>query len=375
MGGMRRALIIGGTGLIGRAVASRLLAGGWQVDLTGRNAARMPASLTAAGARFFTVDRSDAAALLAVAGDGADLIVDCLCYTAANAAGLASLARASSSAVMISSNAVYVDAAGHHTNSDTSPDFGGPIREDQPTMAPSASADYQSRDGYGACKVAAEQVLLDSGAPVTVLRPGKIHGPWAARPREWVFVKRVLDRRPAVLLARRGSGVAQTVAASNIAALVEAIAEKPGRRILNSADPDAPTALEIARTIAALLGHSWEEVLLDDSSDPELATPASPAKSASSSKSASPAKPADPALGRHPWDARFPIVLDMTAALDLGYIPAGNYASTAGTAVEWLVSAAAGLEGAEALAWLSDDYFDSYLDYASEDRYLAERAP
>jgi nucleoside-diphosphate-sugar epimerase len=380
LGGMRRALIIGGTGLIGRAVASRLLAGDWQVDLTGRNAARMPASLTAAGARFFTVDRSDAAALLAVAGDGADLIVDCLCYTAADAAGLASLARASSSAVMISSNAVYVDAAGHHTNSDTSPNFGGPIREDQPTMAPSASADYQSRDGYGACKVAAEQVLLDSAAPVTVLRPGKIHGRWAARPREWVFVKRVLDRRPAVLLARRGCGVAQTVAASNIAALVEAVAEKPGRRILNSADPDAPSALEIARTIAALLGHSWEEVLLDDSADPELAKPASPAESASPAKpaspaeSASPAKPTDPALGRHPWDARFPIVLDMTAALDLGYIPAGNYASTVGAAVEWLVSAAAGREGAEALAWLSDDYFDSYLDYASEDRYLAERA-
>jgi len=354
LGGMRRALIIGGTGLIGTAVARRLLAAGWQVDLTGRDAAHVPASLTQAGARFFAADRSDAAAVRAVAGDGCDLVADCLCYTAGDAAGLLPLAGAANSTVMISSNAVYIDTAGNHTNSDSPPHFAGPVGEDQPTMAPSAGGDYQSREGYGACKVAAEQVLLDSGAPVTVLRPGKVHGPWAVRPREWVFVKRVLDRRPAVFLARRGAGVAQTVAADNVAALVEAVADKPGRRILNSADPDAPSGLEIARTIAGLLGHEWEEVLLDD-----------PAHSAST---------ADAALGRHPWDTKFPIVLDMAAALDLGYVPAGSYAATVAAEVEWLTSAAVGHEGDRALAWLSDPYFDSFLDYGREDKYLAARA-
>jgi nucleoside-diphosphate-sugar epimerase len=344
---MRRALIIGGTGLIGRAAARRLLAAGWQVDLTGRDAAHMPASLTQAGARFMAADRSDAPALRAAAGNGADLIADCLCYTATDAAGLLPLARAANSTVMISSNAVYIDAAGNHMNSDTPPHFAGPVREDQPAMAPAGGGDYQSREGYGASKVAAEQVLLDSGAPVTVLRPGKVHGPWAARPREWVFVKRALDGRPAVFLARRGAGVAQTVAADNVAALIETAADKPGRRILNSADPDAPSGLEIARTIASLLDHDWEEVLLDPQ--------------------------ADPALGHHPWEARSPIVLDMTAALDLGYVPAGTYAATVVAAVDWLKSAAAGHEGAGPLAWLSDPYFDSFLDYAREDRYLAER--
>ena len=357
LGGMRRALIIGGTGLVGTALARRLLAAGWQVDLTGRDAAHVPASLTQAGARFFAADRSDAAAMRAVAGDGADLVADCLCYTAADAAGLLALAGAANSTVMISSNAVYIDAAGNHTNSDSPVHFAGPVSETQPTLAPSASDEYQSREGYGACKVAAEQVLLDSGAPVTVLRLGKVHGPWAARPREWVFVKRALDRRPAVFLARRGAGVAQTVAVDNVAALVETAADKPGRRILNSADPDAPSGLEIARTIAGLLGHEWDEVLLPD-----------PADLAGLDHVAS------PDLGRHPWDTRFPIVLDMTAALDLGYVPAGNYATTVAAGVEWLTSAAAGNEGDRALAWLSDPYFDSFLDYAGEDRYLAERA-
>ena len=52
---------------------------------------------------------------------------------------------------------------------------------------------YNSPQGYGANKVAAEQVLLDSGMPVTVLRPSKVHGEGAAPPREWYFVKRDAD--------------------------------------------------------------------------------------------------------------------------------------------------------------------------------------
>lgn len=42
-------------------------------------------------------------------------------------------------------------------------------------MAP-GDMDYNSREGYGANQVAAEHVLLDSGLPITVLRPSKIVG-------------------------------------------------------------------------------------------------------------------------------------------------------------------------------------------------------
>jgi hypothetical protein len=79
-----------------------------------------------------------------------------------------------------------------------------------------------------------------------------------------VFVKRILDKRPVVVLARRGAGVDHPSAAANVAALVEVVAARPGRRILNSVDPDAPSALEISRVIAAHVGHTWEEVLLED---------------------------------------------------------------------------------------------------------------
>ncbi|HXH88839.1 MAG TPA: NAD(P)H-binding protein [Gaiellaceae bacterium] len=337
--------MIGGTGPIGLATARRLLATGWQVDLTGRDPERLPAELAAAGARFVAADRTNPAQLGDALGAGADLLVDCICYTDADARLLLPLAREAGSTVLISSKAVYVDGAGNHSNSDVAPRFDGPIRETQPTMAPS-DGPHDSREGYGANKVAAEQVLLDSGLPVTVLRPSKVHGAGALRPREWVFVKRVLDRRPAVFLARRGAGVDHTTAAANIAALIETAAAKPGARILNSADPDAPSALEISRTVARRLEHEWDEVLLDDRADD---------------------------LGRTPWDAEHPIVLDMSAALELGYVPAGDYVATVAEEVDWLVSRAR--QDPAALPNRDDSFFGPMLDYDAEDRYLAEGIP
>ena len=337
---MPRALVLGGTGQIGLATARRLLAAGWDVDLTGRDAARMPPDVAAAGARFAAADRADEGQLAAALGAGADLLLDCICFTAADARRLLPLAREARSTVMISSKAVYVDRDGNHSNSAVAPRFDGAVGEAQPTVAP-GGGDYATREGYGANKVAAEQVLLDSGLPVSVLRPSKVHGRGAAPPREWVFVRRVLDRRAAVFLARRGVGIDHPTAAANIAALVEVVAADPGRRILNSADPDAPSGLEISRTIARMLDHEWEEVLLDEGEDE--------------------------ALGRHPWDARHPILLDTSAATALGYTPAGDYASTVADEVEWLVA----LARRGAAPPPDDEFFAPFFDYAAEDGRLA----
>ncbi len=343
---MPRGLVLGGTGLVGRAIALRLARTGWRVDVTGRDAANMPDDLRAVGVEFSQSDSHDASQLATAFGDGADLLVDCVMYTAEDARRLLPFARGATSTVMISSKAVYVDAAGNHSNSDEPPRYDGPIRETQPTLAP-LDIDYRSREGYGANKVAAEQVMLDSGLPVSILRPSKIHGPGAARPREWMFVKRVLDRRPALILAHRGAGVDHTTAAVNIAALVEVVARNPGARILNSADPDAPSGVEIARTIAHALDYEWQEVLLDGDAIGNV--------------------------GLYPWDARHPIVLDTSASLALGYQPVGNYAATVFDTVEWLVEAARGGPDAAKLPRDDDEFFAELFDYAAEDRFLASR--
>lgn len=340
--GMRTAVLLAGTGAIGWATTRRLVSRGWDVVVTGRDPARSPTGLQKIGARFVRADRNDPAALAALLGQGADLVVDGACYTAAHATDLLPFLANVSSAVMISSKAVYVDELGRHSNSHDPPEFGAPITEDQPTLRPNGAA-YDSREGYGPNKVAAEETLLASGHPVTVLRPSKIHGAWSRQPREWYFVKRVLDQRPVVPLARRGKGADHPSSALNIAALIETVANEPGARVLNVADPDCPDGRAIASVIAAHLGHSWQPVLLDDDAPEEL--------------------------GRHPWDRIPPVRLDTTAARRLGYTPVGDYAGTVSDEVDWLVEAASS----------DDPRLRSVVDglptpeaseYASEDEYL-----
>lgn len=338
-GAVGRAIVLGGNGVLGRATALRLLSSGWSVDVTGRDPSRFPLELREAGARFVRSERRDARDLADVVGAGADLLVDAVCYTADDARMLLPHLGDIRSTVMLSSKAVYVDSLGNHVNSDAVPRFEEPVTEDNPTMEP-GNGEYRSREGYGANKVGAERVLLESGWPVTVIRASKVHGAGAANPREWMFVKRVLDRRPVVLLAHGGRGGDHTTAAVNAAALVETVSANPGSRILNSADPDAPTGLDIARAVSRHLGHDWREILLPDD--------------------------ADSALGAHPWDFVPPIVLDTRASVALGYTPVGTYAETVSAELDWLLVSEANRPAA------SDEYVDRFIDYSLEDRFLAE---
>jgi nucleoside-diphosphate-sugar epimerase len=316
---MRSVLVIGGTGTIGGAVARHLLTAGWQVTVTGRRPRPVPE-----GATLVLADHGS------LPGGTFDLVVDCACYTAEHARQVLPLMRHAGSAVMISSKAVYADADGNHVNSADPPRFDGPVTEEQPTVPP-GDMDYNSAEGYGPNKVAAERLLLDSGAPVTVLRPSKVHGPGGTEPaREWWFVKRALDRRPHVLLAAGGRGADHTSAAANVAALVECVADRPGRRVLNAADPDAPDGLTISRVIADLTGHTREEIPL----------------------------PGDDPAGWHPWHRVPPIVLDMSAAGELGYRPAGDYAATVAETVEWLLRNRPGQDP------------EGWFDYTAEDARL-----
>jgi nucleoside-diphosphate-sugar epimerase len=312
---VRRAVVLAGTGAIGWATTRRLIGAGWSVTVTGRDPAGVPTGLAALGAQFLQADRHEPTSLPIAIGSGADLLVDCACHTVADAGGLLPLLGDVSSTVMISSKAVYVDGEGRHSNSDEPPQFEAPITEDHATLRPT-NDHYDSREGYGPNKVAAEEVLLSSTHPVTVLRPSKIHGTWSRQPREWFFVKRALDQRPVVLLARGGAGADHPSAALNIAALIETVADQPGRRILNAADPDCPNGGTIAAIIADYLGHTCRQILLDEAA-PE-------------------------GLGTHPWNRVPPITLDTTAARALGYTPVGDYRTTVTEELDWLVTNATG---------------------------------
>ena len=305
-------MILGATGAIGRAVATELADAGWEVLGTGRDPARFPESLRERGVRFEAADRHDPAALRAVLADGADLVVDCLCYSAQHARALLEHRRGIGSAVMISSKAVYIDAEGRHSNSDSPPRFSGPVSERQPVLEPDFSGDYRSRAGYGPNKVAAEFTLLEADLPVTILRPSLVHGAGSRQPREWFVVKRLLDGRDRIALSHHGRSANHPTAAWNLARAVAACARRPGKRVLNVADPGEPTAADVVSAIAAACGRPLELVGLDEHAPPEL--------------------------GWTPWHCWPPFLLDTTAAAELGYSPAGGYAELVPSAVDHLLS-------------------------------------
>ena len=212
----RNAFIIGGTGQIGRAVASRLLGEGWNVTLAGRSLACPPADLAARGARGVAMDRSEPGVLSRAVGEGADLLVDTVGYDAPDARQLVDLGDRVGQIVTISSASVYRDEAGRtldEARANGFPQLPVPITEDQPVVAP-GPATYSTR------KVSMERDLLDHArVPVAVLRPCAIHGPHSRHPREWWFVKRLLDCRDAIPLAYGGQSRFQTTATANIAAV------------------------------------------------------------------------------------------------------------------------------------------------------------
>jgi len=112
---------------------------------------------------------------------------------------------------------------------------------------------------YSTRKVAVERAL-HATTPVTVLRPGAIHGPGSQPPREWWIVKRILDGRKAIPLAYRGTSRFHTTSVANIAAPTRVVIEAPANRVLNIADPSARGVANIAAVISQHMGYAGHSV-------------------------------------------------------------------------------------------------------------------
>jgi len=341
-----RAVVLGVNGVAGSAIASELAALQWDVVGTGQHWSHFPTSLRDQGVKFVVSDRWDSDQLSSALRSGADVVVDCLCYTAEHANQLVALREEFGSAVVLSSKAVYADHQGRHSNSDEPPQFDGPVSENQSLLAPDFSGSYLTRQGYGSNKVAAELTLLDSGIPVSILRSSRIHAAGARPPREWFVVKRLLDDRRTIPLAHGGRTGNHPTAALNLARVTRLCAENPGQCVLNVADPGSPTSAEIIYAIAEACELPVTTVALDED--------------------------APHGYGANPWDTWPPFFLDTTAAIDLGYHPVGTYAQTVLASVQELMSLST--EQQERLT--RDPYFAGRFDYALDNAALshAERS-
>ncbi len=327
---MSRAVLIGGTGQIGRAAAIALARDGWEVVAISRSG-EVSDELAALGVRAARADRADDAQLRAAVGDGADVVVDMVAYGREHAEQLNALPAGS--LIVISTGSVYADDEGRALDGESElPHLPNPIPETQPTVEPG------DVDNYSRGKAALEQEVLAGPLPTTVLRPGAIYGPGSELPRELFFVQRAHDRRRRVALAWRGESHFHTSSAENIAELIRLAAAQPGDRALNAGDPEPPTTLGICQAIGAAMGHEFEPVLLptDDYSNPWGLPP------------------------------ELPVVFDMTAAeRELGYRPVTTYAEAVGGTCEWLLG-----ELERGRDW-KGTYLEKAYDYEAEDAAIA----
>jgi nucleoside-diphosphate-sugar epimerase len=339
---MRRAVVIGAAGQIGRPVVEALARDGWSVTAASRSGTRDAG--WDEGVRTARLDRTDGDALAALVGDGCELLVDLVAYDAGHARQVTSLGDRIGSAVVISSVAVYEDGAGRGFDTQDEPDgfpaYPVPIPETQPTVAP-GEATYSTR------KAALERELLEAGErlPVTVLRAGAVHGPYSPLPRELYFVKRNLDGRRRRVLAYRGASRFHPSSTRTLAELVRLAAARPGSRVLNACDEQAPTAAEIGAAVDAVMGVETRTVGLDG--------------------------PPVGSVGQTPWSVPLPVVCDMSAAgRELGYRPVVSYARSLPETVEWLAGSLRGRDWREAFPLLARVYPDLF-DYAAEDAWYA----
>ncbi|MFE8992222.1 NAD-dependent epimerase/dehydratase family protein [Streptomyces collinus] len=341
---MRRAVVIGAGGQIGRPAVQALARDGWEVTAVSRGGGRdenWPGEV-----RTRRLDREDDAALGALVGDGCELVVDLVAYGARHARQLTGLADRIGAAVVVSSVSVYEDGQGRGFDTMGEPDglprYPVPIGEHQVTVPPGDTT-------YSTHKVALERELLSAAdrLPTTVLRPGAIHGPYSPLPRELYFVKRNLDGRHRRVLAFRGESLFHTSAARNIAELIRLAAARPGSRVLNACDPLPPAVSEIGAAVDAVMGVETETVLLDG--------------------------PAQASVGSSPWSVELPVVCDMSAAeRELGYRPVVSYPESLPQTVEWLTGTLSGQDWREAFPTLARAYPDLF-DYAAEDAWFAAR--
>ncbi len=340
----KQAFIVGRTGQIGRAVGLKLLKTGWHVSFASRSG-NVPDDALTFGAKGISLDRDQPGALAQAIGQGADAVIDTVAYNQTHADQLLDVEGCVGQFVVISSSSVYRDENGRTLDEAQEkgfPDLPDGMTEKQPTVDPGPQ-------NYSTKKVALERRLLDaSKRPVTILRPAAIHGTHSTHPREWWFVKRMIDGRENIPLCFNGQSRFHTTAAINIAEVICNALAVSRKLILNIADPVALTVHEIGSDIAEAMG--WSGTLV-------------PVKMCE--------QRLDSRIGWTPWSIPVQFTLSTEAARQIGYIAATDYSRSIKNTCQWL-QGTADKDWREQFPVLAS-YAVPLFDYDAEDAYFLSR--
>ena len=236
----------------------------------------------------------------------ADCVIDTIAFDASDVDGYDP--ESVGHLIAISSASVYKDAEGRTLDEAAAhgfPKFKGAITEGQTTVTPGPET-------YSTRKIRMEHAARARfGDRATILRPCAIYGAWSRHPREYWFVKRLLDGRHRIPVMHPDVSRFQTTSARDIAefALQFAFGEIGG--IFNIADEYAPTVAGIAHDIYEFTGMDADLV--------EVPTKV------------------NPSIGRTPWSVPRPFLVDAAKARAAIGRPSSSYWPTVRDAIHWLV--------------------------------------
>lgn len=132
-----------------------------------------------------------------------------------------------------------------------------PTREDAPMVREPA----EDEKGYRIRLT--EERVFEAQPEATHFRYPWIYGPRQPAPREWAIVRRILDRRPFLILPDGGLSLSHFGYVENVAHAVLLAIDQPkvaAGRIYNCGDQEVLSLAQVAQVIAAALGHRWELV-------------------------------------------------------------------------------------------------------------------
>ncbi|GAA0377177.1 NAD-dependent epimerase/dehydratase family protein [Streptomyces blastmyceticus] len=279
-----RILILGGTSFVGRAIVEDALRDGAEVTLFGRG--RTGASLfPGVPRRIGDRDTGDYTAL----GEGTwDAVVDVSGYVPRHVGqAMEALGGRVGRYLFISSHAVYA-RTGVGPGSD----------EDTPRRAPVRDTEELTEATYGPLKVACEDdVLARYGARATVVRPGKVVGPYDGADTFLYWLRRAA-RGGRVALPGRPEQPVQVVDSRDVARLVVRLLldDRPGA--FHAVGPAEPVTLGgLIETCARVAGSEVEIVPVDPASAPPgfpLVRPDWPTQQRSAARARAAGLPATP---------------------------------------------------------------------------------
>lgn len=149
------------------------------------------------------------------------------------------------------------------------PGFPVPTREDAPMVREPAE------DEKGFRIRATEERVFEAQPDAAHFRYPWVYGPRQPAPREWSIVRRILDRRPHLIVADGGLSLSHFGYVENVAHALLLAVDQPKQaagQIFNTGDQEVLTIAQVAQVIAQAMGQPLELVSLPW----EIAWPARP---------------------------------------------------------------------------------------------------